>query len=419
MIALPSRALSIEAIAAASTLGVIVGPFKLPEAVWAVFGALSLCVLGLLPWSEALTAIGKGHDVYLFLIGMMVASELARKEGLFDYMAALAAKLARGSQKNLFFLIYCVGTIVTVFLSNDATAVVLTPAVITVARVVKAKQPLPYLYICAFVANAASFALPISNPANLVIFQDRMPSLLSWLDRFALPTLLSVSLTYLSLRLMHREELTEAIMADVALPQLSTAGKATGFGIAAMAITILSASECDMPLGLTTFCAGLTLFLTICMLKKKFLASHLSEISWSVLPLVAGLFILVEGLQRTGVVDSLAGILMSMSKNIPAHTGWLSGVVTALACNLINNLPAGLIAGSALATAHATPSAASAILVGLDLGPNFSLTGSLATLLWLTTLRRSGIEVTAWSFLKLGMVVTLPALVAALLSVAL
>jgi arsenical pump membrane protein len=419
MNALLSSPVSVWAIAAVSTLGVITRPFRLPEAVWAVIGALALCGLGMLPWSDALTAVGKGLDVYLFLTGMMVASELARKEGLFDYLAALAAKRAAGSAKKLFFLMYCVGMVVTVFMSNDATAVVLTPAVIAVAHVVKAEKPLPYLYICAFIANAASFALPISNPANLVIFQDRIPTLLHWLGRFAIPSVLSIVATYLALRFMQRRELTQHIESKVDVPELSTAGKGTGFGIVVMAIVMLGASAFDVPLGVPTFCAGLALFVAICILKGKFLAAHLAEISWAVLPLVAGLFVLVEGLQRTGVIENLAGVVSSASTTIPAHAGWISGAVVAVACNLINNLPAGLIAGSTLTAAHAPTHIASAVLIGVDLGPNFSVTGSLATILWLTALRRDGIEVTAGSFLRLGVVVTLPALALALASVAL
>ena len=118
----------------------------------------------------------KGLDVYLFLTGMMLFAELARQEGLFDWLASLAVSSAKGSPRRLFLLVYAVGTIVTVFLSNDATAVVLTPAVYAATRAAGAK-PLPYLFICAYIANAASFVLPISNPANLVIFGARMPSL--------------------------------------------------------------------------------------------------------------------------------------------------------------------------------------------------------------------------------------------------
>ena len=418
MNALLTSPFSVWAIAAVSTLGVITRPFKLPEAVWAVLGALALCGFGMLPWSDALHAIGKGTDVYLFLTGMMMASELARKEGLFDYLAALAAQRAAGSAKRLFFLLYCVGTVVTTFMSNDATAVVLTPAVLAVAHVVKAKKPLPYLYICAFIANAASFVLPISNPANLVIFRDHMPTLMHWLGRFAIPSVLSIVATYLVLRFVQRDALTRKIEADVDVPRLSGAGKATGLGIVAMAVVMLGASALDVQLGLPTFCAGLALFIVICILKRTFLSGHLAEISWAVLPLVAGLFVLVEGLQHTGVINHLAHVVQSTAQTIPAHAGWISGAVVAIACNLINNLPAGLIAGSALTVAHVPTPIASAVLVGVDLGPNFSVTGSLATILWLTALRRDGIEVTAWSFLKLGVVVTLPALAASLAAVA-
>lgn len=418
MNAILSSPFSIWTIAAVSTLGVITRPFKLPEAIWAVLGAFALCGFGMLPWSDALHAIGKGTDVYLFLTGMMMASELARKEELFDYLAALAARQAAGSAKRLFFLMYCVGTVVTTFMSNDATAVVLTPAVLAVAHAVKAEKPLPYLYICAFIANAASFVLPISNPANLVIFQDHMPTLLSWLGRFAIPSVLSIVATYLVLRFMQRDALTQHIEAEVNVPTLSGAGKVTGLGIIVMAVVMLGASALDVPLGLPTFCAGLALFIVICVLKRTFLSGHLAEISWAVLPLVAGLFVLVEGLQHTGVINHLAHVLQSAEQTIPAHAGWISGVVIAIACNLINNLPAGLIAGSALTAAHASTPIASAVLIGVDLGPNFSVTGSLATILWLTALRRDDIEVSAWSFLKLGIVVTVPALAVALATVA-
>ena len=153
-------------IAAAAIAGVLFRPRGWPEAVWACLGAVILVLFGLLPLSPAATAIAKGSDVYLFLTGMMLLSELARREGVFDWLASLAVKAAKGSPRRLFLLIYLVGTAVTVFLSNDATAVVLTPAVYAAVKKAGTKA-LPYLLICAFIANAASFVLPISNPANL------------------------------------------------------------------------------------------------------------------------------------------------------------------------------------------------------------------------------------------------------------
>src|SRR5476649_2482045 len=142
-------------VAALAICGVILRPWRVPEYVWAVSAAVLLTGLGFIPFSSALAAVAKGADVYLFLTGMMLLAELARQEGLFDWLAAKAAGMAQGSATRLFTLVFAVGTIVTVFLSNDATAVVLTPAVAAVVKAAKAKQPLLYLFICAFIANAA------------------------------------------------------------------------------------------------------------------------------------------------------------------------------------------------------------------------------------------------------------------------
>ncbi len=168
-------------LSALTVLGVIFRPFRWPEWIFAVTGAALLVLIGLLPPAQALAGVLSGLDVYLFLAGMMLLAETARREGLFDTLAAHAARAARGSPQRLFALVYLMGTLVTVFLSNDATAVVLTPAVIAVTRAAKVASPIPYLLVCAFVANAASFVLPISNPANLVVFGEHLPALGPWL----------------------------------------------------------------------------------------------------------------------------------------------------------------------------------------------------------------------------------------------
>lgn len=403
------------AVAGLATAGVIARPFRWPEAVWAVAGALLVVLLGLMPPAEAWVGLLKGLDVYLFLIGMMLLSELARKEGLFDWAAALATAGARGSATRLFTLIYGVGTIITIFLSNDATAVVLTPAVYAATRAAKVRNPLPYLYVCAFVANAASFVLPISNPANLVLFGGgRMPPLSAWLATFALPSILAIGATYALLRLTQRRTLlAETVATDVERPTLSRCGQAAGGGILVTAVTLIAASAIGVDLGLPTFVAGLATACLVLCLKREGPAGVVRDISWGVLPLVAGLFILVEALDRTGVIRLLADELRRASPAWPRETAAGAGILVALVSNLLNNLPAGLVAGSAVQSAAAPHAVTSAILIGVDLGPNLSVTGSLATILWLTALRREGQHVGAWEFLKLGIVVMPPALLLA------
>jgi arsenical pump membrane protein len=400
-------------IAGIATLGVIVRPFGAPEFIWAVLGAAALVALGLLPWRDALAAAGKGTDVYLFLGGMMLLAEVARQEGLFDWLAALAVRLAQGSAKRLFLIVYGVGTLVTIFLSNDATAVVLTPAVYAAATAARVK-PLPYLLVCAFIANAASFVLPISNPANLVIFGDHMPPLVTWLAHFTLPSIAAIVATYIALRFTQRRALDQKIAEKVPSPVLSAGGLCVAIGIGLAAVVLLAASAIDRPLGLPTFIAGLVVTIVVLCISRQSPLPVIRDISWGVLPLVAGLFILVEGVERTEILGALVHLLQQAAAASPRAAAFDAGIVAAFASNLLNNLPTGLIAATVSQSADVSLQVRSGLLIGVDLGPNLSVTGSLATILWLTALRREGELVTAWQFLKLGIVIMPPALLLAL-----
>jgi len=405
--------IAIWTIAAVATAGVIVRPLRLPEAVWAVAGAGLLVALGLLPAQAALGAVAKGNDVYLFLTGMMLLSETARREGLFDWAATFAVNTALGSPRRLFLLVYGVGTLVTIFLSNDATAVVLTPAVFAAAT--KARlEPLPLLFVCAFIANAASFVLPISNPANLVLYSNHMPALAAWLARFALPSLLSIVATFLALRWVERDGLRGRCTCDLPQPVLSTGGWTAFGGIGLTAIALLTASDFALPLGLPTAILGVLTALAVLLLARQAPGPLVKTISWQVLPLVAGLFVLVEAVNRTGVTALLAKTLHAASAVSQSGAAAGAGILVALAGNLINNLPAGLIASSLLDAAHAGQRVTDSLLIGVDLGPNLSVTGSLATILWLAAIRREGEHVGFWRFLKTGAMVMPPALLLAL-----
>src|ERR1700684_2821711 len=202
----------------------LIRPRNIPEVYWIAGGVLLLVVLRLVPLQLVGRAFAKALDVCFFLIGMMLLSELAREHGVFDWLSSVAVRSACGSCSRLFALVYAVGTIVTIFMSNDATAVVLTPAILTAVRKAKV-EPLPYLFVCAFIANAASFLLPISNPANLVVFHNQMPPLGAWLLSYAIPCLLSIAATFLVMRCLFRKELCAAIECEAEAKTLEGNGK--------------------------------------------------------------------------------------------------------------------------------------------------------------------------------------------------
>ena len=383
-------------------------PRRIPEVWWVCGAAAILIVFRLISLKTAWHATAEGIDVYLFLTGMMLLAELAKSHGVFDWLATKATQRANGSASHLFTLIYAVGILVTVFLSNDATAVVLTPAVLAAVRKSKA-EPLPYLLSCAFIANAASFVLPISNPANLVVFREDMPPLGHWLHLFLAASIVSILVTYVALRWCCRREIQERIQSDIADGELSAPGKLAIAGIALVAAVLLTASALGKDLGLPTCIAALLTTLIICAKEKASPLPLLKEISWSVLPLVAGLFILVEAIHQAGALRILQQLLHA-ARNLHPIAGLLTASLgVGIGTNLINNLPLGLIAGTSLREA---------ILIGVDLGPNLSVTGSLATILWLIAIRKEGLHISARKFFRTGMLVMPAAMILAVLAVA-
>ena len=314
-------------VAAIAVTGVIIRPFNIMEAIWPVGAVAVLLLFGLIKPDVALAGVAKGTDVYLFLTGMMLLAEVARKEGLFDWLAAFATTHAKGSPERLLLLTYIVGTAVTVFLSNDATAVVLTPAVAAAVKAANVKEPLPYLLVCAFVANAASFVLPISNPANLVIYGSAMPPLLHWLPRYLLPSVLAIGSTYALLRWVAADALKQTIAKDIAMPELSGGGRTTAIGIFATAAVLLTASAMDIRLGLPTCIAGAATAAIVMLRDPGKVIPTIRDVSWGILPLVAGLFVLVEALANTGVIATISGVLATATEQSEILTGWGAGIL--------------------------------------------------------------------------------------------
>jgi arsenical pump membrane protein len=411
----------LPSIVAVSIVLMLTRPRGIREAWWISGGALLLIALRLVSLKLAGQAVAKGSDVYLFLTGMMLLSELARNQGVFDWVASAAVRGANGSCSRLFLLVYGVGTLVTIFMSNDATAVVLTPAILTTVRKAKV-SPLPYLFVCALIANAASFVLPISNPANLVVFHTGMPPLVRWLADFGVPSLLSILVTFAAMRFLFRGELCKSIECEVEEAKLSGNGKLVLAGLAAMIAVLLSASAMKKDLGLPTCLAALAITAVVSIKSRSNPFNLARAISWGTLLLVAGLFLMVDAVESQGALNLTQQWLAWATHLGQSRGAMMIGFVVGIANNIVNNLPLGLIAGGTIQAAHTTGLMANAVLIGVDLGPNLSVTGSLATILWLLALRKDSgkhtggekLDVSFWRFLKVGAIAMPVALFAAL-----
>ena len=388
-------------------------PWNVPEVYWVGTGAVLLVFLRLLPLRLAGEAIVQGSDVYLFLTGMLLLSELARANGVFEWVSSTAVRHARNSTARLFTLMYAVGTVVTVCMSNDATAVVLTPAVLAAVKKARVK-PLPALFACAMIANAASFILPISNPANLVVFHAGMPPLSRWLGMYLVPSVLSIATTYAVLRLYFREELRGSIDCEPQDAEISTDGKLVLSGLSLVVAVLLIASAFNRDLGLPTCLTAMLMVGVLCWKQRRNPLVFAKEISWSTLLLVAALFVIVNALENVGLLRYTQAALRWVQHLPAAAATLLTGFALGMMNNLVNNLPLGLVAGATVPAAHLNSLLTGAVLIGVDLGPNLSVTGSLATILWLLTLRKEGQQISPWDFLKVGLLAMPAALLAAL-----
>ncbi len=393
----------------------LVRPRATAEYVWICCGAMLLIFARLVPFRAALHAIGNGTDVYLFLTGMMILAELAREEGVFDWVADFAVRHARGSASLLFLWVYLAGIAVTALLSNDATAVVLTPAVLAAVRRAKV-EPRPHLLACALIANAASFLLPISNPANLVVFGTHLPPLGPWMRMFLLPSIAAIAATFVCLRLLLRPALAGEAAEGGETVHLQAGGWMAVAGIVIAAVTLLVCSGEGIALGAPTCAAGLVAMLLVAWKDRSAPRAAVRQVSWSVLPLVAGLFVIVEALNQAGLLRMTRQALRWLAATPSGAGKFAGGFCVGLLSNVMNNLPAGLAAGTALHEVGQHGILAHAVLIGVDLGPNLSVTGSLATILWLIALRRDNAEITGWEFLKIGVVAMPVALGLALLA---
>jgi arsenical pump membrane protein len=268
--------------------------------------------------------------------------------------------------------------------------------------------------VCALIANAASFVLPVSNPANLVVFHDGLPPLGRWLVSFGVPSLVSIAATYLAMRWIFRADLRCTIGHEVEATRLTADGKLVLAGLAAVSVVLLVASALSWDLGLPTCLAALAVTAAVSIKARSNPLRLGREISWATIALVAGLFILVDAVESVGALK-LTQQWLAAAQGLPSGLGALvASFAVGVGNNLVNNLPLGLIAGATLHAAHVRGLVGNGILMGVDLGPNLLITGSLATILWLLALRREGLDVGFWRFLRVGVVVMPVALASAM-----
>jgi arsenical pump membrane protein len=384
---------------------VVIRPRRLNDAWWTMLAAAAMLALGLVTPHEAIAVVLAGKNALLFLLSLLALSLLVGKSGFFEWAAIRCARFAKGDAHLLYRNAFVAGAIITAVLSLDTTAVMLTPVMLALVKRLKVPAA-PYVVLCAFVANVGSLLLPISNLTNLIFADAFHQSFAAFALRMMAPQLVALASTYAILRWHFRRQLPQSFDNETLPEPASVIPNRFYFVVCVATLSAVLVCYFLAPLlGLEPYVfafAGSAVLAVAGLLSARVQARVMLELAWDLFPFVIGLFIAVQGLENLGIVGVSSGWLAQMRPGSPEKLLAAAGA-TALASNVVNNLPAALIARSVLLQSHAHMGTVLAALVGANAGPMITPFGSLATMLVLAFARRDGVEVRSGRLVLLGL----------------
>ncbi len=387
----------------AALVAAVTRPRWLPEALAAAVGAGALVAAGAIGLGGARHALGQLGPTVGFLAALLVLAEGCRREGVFKAIGAWMAAGSRGLATRLLGLTFAACAGVTAVLGLDATVVLLTPVVfVTAARL--RTSPRPHAYACAHLANSASLVLAVSNLTNLLAFRASRLSFVHFAALMVLPWLGAITVEWVVLRRFFAGELERPVPPAMATerPELPV------FALAVLGLTLAGFALSSL-LGVAPvwFAAAGAAAITVPGLARgpgRWRVVRAAEPGFLVF--VLGLGVIVAAATQHGLGSAVRTVLPAGGSmgDLLAITA-----VSAVLANLVNNLPATLILLPVAAARG--PGPVLAMLVGVNVGPNLTYAGSLATLLWRRVLRAEATEVGLWEFTRLGLLSVPPALV--------
>lgn len=397
------------ALLAAVLIFASVRPRGLPEVVVAVPAAAILLATGVVSWHEARADLAALGPTVGFLAAVLVLAHAADRAGVFTYTGALAARWGGTGARRLLTVVFGVAAVITAVLSLDATVVLLTPVVLSTAEALRVR-PKPHLFACAHLANSASLLLPVSNLTNLLAFAASGLGFLRFAELMALPWLITIGVEYVIFRRFFRRDLTGA-----AAPQPDRAVAAPRFALVVLGLTLVGFVALE-PVGVRPAWVALGGALAIGVRdiasagrgnRARTAGRLLAASNPAFCAFVFALGIVVATVAGTGIGHAVGSL-------VPASTSPLAllglAALAAVLANVLNNLPATLLLVPLVA--H-SPALVLAVLIGVDIGPNLTYVGSLATLLWREVLHTRDHSPDTGTFLRLGALTVPTCLVAA------
>jgi arsenical pump membrane protein len=390
----------------------VIRPRGWPEAIAAVPAAAILIAAGAIPVGDADTEARRLGPVIGFLIAILVLAHLCDDDGLFKACGAWMARSSAGRPRRLLILVFVTAAVTTAVLSLDTTVVLLTPVVFATAARLDLRAR-PHVYACTHLANSASLLLPVSNLTNLLVFATSGLAFGRFAELMALPWLVVIGVEYAVFGRFFASDLAAKGPGPRTRPAAGDAGLPV-FTVTVVILTLagfVAASAAGVSPAWAAL-AGAAVLAGRALARKR--TTPLGLLRAADLPF--GLFVLGLGIVVAAVVDN--GLDTALRPLLPAGTSLPAllaiAALAAVLANVCNNLPAVLVLLPLTVTSGA--GAVLAVLLGVNIGPNLTYTGSLATLLWRRSLRSHGETPDLGEFTRLGLLTVPAGLVLAVLA---
>jgi len=378
-----------------------------PEAFAAVPAAVILIAAGAIPAGAAGAEARQLGPVIGFLAAILVLAHLCDDDGLFRACGGWMARTSAGSPRRLLAQVFAIAAVTTAVLSLDATVVLLTPVVFATAARLEVRAR-PHVYACTHLANSASLLLPVSNLTNLLAFAASGLAFGRFAALMAVPWLAAVGVEYAVFGRFFAADLNAGRGAgqagrrggrdkDASLPV---------FTLVVVALTLAGfavASAAGVNPAWAAFAGAAVLAARALARRTVAPVTLVRAADLPFLLFVLGLGIVVKAVTGNGLGRALAPLVPG-GTSLPALLA-VAALAAALA-NVCNNLPAVLVLLPLAAPSGA--GAVLAVLLGVNIGPNLTYTGSLATLLWRRILHHHGSAPDLGEFTRLGLL-TVPA----------
>ena len=390
-------------------------------------GAVALVVCGLISPAEIVSGLTSAGDVnpikiLLLFFSMTMMSVYLDEIGFFRLLAHKVLGKAKGSQMTLFFLLYGLVSVLTVFTSNDIIVLTFTPFICHFAKSARI-DPIPYLVSEFVAANTWSMALIIGNPTNIYLMSGTGVSFLSYITQMILPTAMAGLTSLGVLYLLFRKKLRAPLNPEhSSTPSVDFPTEVIGLVHLGGCIILLSVSSfLSLPMWLITclFFVSLVAFtIAISFFRRRgifLIARCIIRAPWDLAPFVISMFILVLALDKYGITGTLGSILAQ-----PVTVGGTVasfGISSFIAANVVNNIPMSVLYSSVIGGMESSPLTVAALfsaVIGSNLGAFFTPTGALAGIMWTGQLHDHGVPFSFLRFVKYGAAVAVPAMAAAL-----